>query len=326
MDRKHSEWLAAARATVEGESAALAEAARRLDDSLVRAVNLILRHDGKVVVSGVGKSGLVGQKIVATLCSTGSPAVFLHPSEALHGDLGVYSPGDPTIVISKSGATEELVRLVPTLKQFHSPLIGLLGASASPLARQVDVMLDASVRREADPHNLAPTSSAAVATALGDGLCVALMQARGFTPDDFHRFHPGGRLGAMLRLSVADVMHAEAPRCSSEDSAMRVVRAMTANPLGAACIVTPDGALVGLITDGDIRRAIERRGDIREMRVAEIMTRNPVSVAPETSLRQAISLMEDRPRQISVLPVVEANAGRCVGLLRLHDLYQTGER
>lgn len=326
MDPKHSEWLAAARATVEGESAALAEAARRLDDSLVRAVNLILRHDGKVVVSGVGKSGLVGQKIVATLCSTGSPAVFLHPSEALHGDLGVYSPGDPTILVSKSGATEELVRLVPTLKQFHSPLIGLLGASASPLARQVDVTLDASVRREADPHNLTPTSSTAVAAALGDGLCVALMQARGFTPDDFHRFHPGGRLGAMLRLTVGDVMHADAPRCSSEDSAICVVRAMTANPLGAACVVAPDGALVGLITDGDIRRAIERHGDIRELRSAEIMTPDPVSVTPETGLRQAVSLMEDRPRQVSVLPVVETKAGRCVGLLRLHDLYQVGDR
>jgi len=326
MDHENSEWLAAARATVEGESAALAEAARRLDNSLVRAVTLILRHDGKVVVSGVGKSGLVGQKIVATLCSTGSPAVFLHPSEALHGDLGVYSPGDPTILISKSGATEELIRLVPTLKQFHSPLIGLLGACVSPLARQVDITLDASVRREADPHNLAPTSSTAVAAALGDGLCVALMQARGFTPDDFHRFHPGGRLGAMLRLTVGDVMHAQAPRCSSEDSAISVVRAMTANPLGAACVVASDGALVGLITDGDIRRAIERHGDIRELRAVEVMTPDPVFVAPGTGLRQAISLMEDRPRQISVLPVVESNARRWVGLLRLHDLYQAADR
>lgn len=185
-----AKWLAAARAAMEIESESITTAAGRLDGNLTRAVEIILQHPGKVVVTGLGKSGYVGRKIVATLCSTGTPAVFVHPTEACHGDLGIYAPGDPTIIISKSGATAELIGLVAILREIPSPLIGILGNPSSPLASLLDVVLDGSVRREADPNNLAPTASAMVALALGHALAIALIEARHFTPQDFSRFHP----------------------------------------------------------------------------------------------------------------------------------------
>src|SRR5437773_32779 len=196
------EWLAAARAAMEIESAAIARAARRLHGELIRAVDLILAHPGKVVVSGIGKSGHIARKIVATLCSTGTAAVFLHPAEAAHGDLGIYTAGDPTILISRNGASAELQALVPTLRHFRSPLIGILGNTAGPLAAQVDVLLDATVEREADPHNLAPTASAVTALALGHAIAIALICARDFSPEEFGRFHPGGQLGRNLKMRV----------------------------------------------------------------------------------------------------------------------------
>src|SRR5215510_6964656 len=201
------EWLAAAQRALEIEAAAVRRCGERLNGELARAVETILDHPGKVIVTGIGKSGHVGRNLVATLCSTGTSAVFLHPAEAAHGDLGIYTPGDPTILISRNGASAELQALVPTLRQFRSPLIGILGSSASPLAEQVDVLLDASVEREADPNNLAPTASAVTALALGHALAIALMCARNFTPEEFGRFHPGGQLGRNLKLSVREAMH-----------------------------------------------------------------------------------------------------------------------
>src|SRR5437660_185265 len=202
-----AEWLDAARAAIEIEADSLRCAAARLDGELIRAVELILAHPGKVVVTGIGKSGHIARKIVATLCSTGTAAVFLHPAEAVHGDLGIYTPGDPTVLISKNGASSELLALAPLLRQFQSPLIGILGSAASPLAGHLNVLLDASVEREADPNNLAPTASAVTALALGHALAIALMTARKFTPAEFARFHPGGQLGRNLRLSVGEAMH-----------------------------------------------------------------------------------------------------------------------
>jgi arabinose-5-phosphate isomerase len=321
-----AEWLAAARGAMESEAAAIMDAARRLDGGLSRAVDLILAHPGKVVVSGIGKSGHVGQKIVATLCSTGTPAVFLHPAEALHGDLGVYAPGDPTVLISKSGTTIELIRLLPTLRQFDSPLIGIIGTVASPLAHQVDALLDAAVSREADPNNLAPTSSAVVALSLGDALASALIQARGFSPDDFVRYHPGGQLGRDLLWTVGDVMHrgVAVAWVQPDDPLKEVVVAMTHHPLGAACVVDAGGRLEGLITDGDLRRALQAHDDIRSLRAADIMTASPTTVGPEARLKEALRLMEDRPSQISVLPVLDPREGCCLGLIRIHDIYQPG--
>jgi len=321
-----AKWLAAAKAAIEIEAEAILRAAGRLDENLPAAVELILAHPGKVVVTGVGKSGHVGRKIVATFRSTGTPAVFLHPVEAAHGDLGICAPGDPVLIVSKSGASGELTRLIPELKHLGSKLIGILGNPRCALAGQMDVLLDASVEREADPNNLAPTASAMVALSLGHALAVALMQARGFTPEQFSRFHPGGQLGRNLRLKVSEAMHSggEVAWASPGDSLKQVVIAMTARPLGAACVVDDQGRLAGLITDGDLRRALQMHDDIRSLGAADVMTGRPTTVAPDARLADALRLMEDRPSQISVLPVVDPADGRCVGLLRIHDVYKIG--
>lgn len=323
MPASDPDALSCGRAAMLAEADAIAAAASRLDERFTRAVELIAGHSGKIVVTGIGKSGRVGQKLVATFSSTGTPAVFLHPAEAAHGDLGVYAPEDPTILISKSGATAELVRLVGVLRRFRSPLVGILGCPDSPLGRQVDLVLDASVRAEADPHNLAPTSSAAAAMAIGDALAIAVMQARRFTPEEFALYHPAGQLGRNLALTVGQVMHTgEDVACARpEDPLKSVVIAMSRRPLGAACVLDDAGRLLGLITDGDLRRALEAHDDIRPLRAVDIMTLRPTSIAPEARLDQALRLMEDRPSQISVLPVIDAATGCWLGLLRLHDIY-----
>jgi len=310
---------------MEIEAAAVARAAERLDGELIRAVDLILAHPGKVVVTGIGKSGHIARKIVATLCSTGTAAVFLHPAEAVHGDLGIYTPGDPTMLLSKNGASAELLALVPLLRQFHSPLIGILGNAGSPLAGLVDVILDGSVEREADPNNLAPTASAVTALALGHALAIALMCARNFTPEEFGRFHPGGQLGRNLKLRVAEAMHGpdEVAFVGPEASLKEVIIAMTRRPMGGACVVAADGRLAGFVTDGDLRRCLTSHDDIRGLRAADAMTRTPVTVGPEASLAEALELMERRRSQISVLPVVDGE-GRAVGLIRIHDIYLGG--
>ena len=322
MSSPQHDWLAAARAAIEIEAASLERAAARLDEELIRAVELILAHPGKVLVTGIGKSGHIARKIAATLCSTGTAAVFLHPADAVHGDLGIYTPGDPTVLISKNGTSQELLALVPVLRDSGSPLIGILGNRASPLAARVDVLIDASVEREADPDNLAPTASAVTALALGHALAIALMRARHFTPEEFGRFHPGGQLGRNLRLSVSQAMHGgeEMARVRPEASLKDVIIAMTRLPLGAACVVTPEGALAGLITDGDLRRALTTHDDIRGLSAADVMTREPVTIGPQATLGEALERMERRPSQISVLPVVD-ESGQALGLVRIHDIY-----
>jgi len=316
-------WLDAARAAIAIEAAALERAAARLDGALIRAVELIVEHSGKVVVTGIGKSGHIARKIVATLCSTGTAAVFLHPAEAVHGDLGIYTPGDPTILLSKNGSSAELLALVPLLRQFESPLIGILGAVSSPLAAQVDVLLDASVEREADPNNLAPTASAVTALAIGHALAIALMTARNFTPEEFATFHPGGQLGRNFRLSVRAAMHAaDECACVAPETPLKdVIIAMTRRPLGAACVVAADGRLAGFLTDGDLRRALTAHDDIRGLRASDAMTSRPVTVGPDATLGHALELMERRPSQISALPVVDGDGG-ALGILRLHDVFR----
>lgn len=319
-----SKALEAARAVMEIEAAAVASAARRLDESLPRAVELIAGHSGKVVVTGVGKSGHVARKIAATLSSTGAPAVFLHPAEATHGDLGVYAPGDPTLMVSNAGTTAELARLVAPLRELHSPLIGIIGNPRSALAAQMDVVLDASVEREADPDGIVPTASSMVALSLGHALAIAVMQARGFGAEEFAWCHPGGQIGRNLRVTVSEAMHRgeEVAWVAPDDSLKQVVIAMTRRPLGAACVVETGGKLAGLITDGDLRRALRSHDDIRTLRAADVMTANPATVGPEARLLDAMQMMEDRPSQISLLPVVDRALGECVGLIRLHDICQ----
>lgn len=322
-DGEREQWLQVVRGVLSAEAAALTEAIGRIDNSMARAIELLLATRGKVVVTGLGKSGHVGRKLVATLCSTGTPAVFLHAAEAFHGDLGVYVPGDPTILLSKSGATAELLRLVPVLRDFNSPLIGILGNPHSPLARQMDILIDASVRSEADVNNLAPTSSTTLTMALGDALAISLAYARGFAEADFARFHPAGQLGRNLRLSVRDVMHVgeQVAWVSPDDPVKDVVIVMTQKPLGAACVVDSNHRLHGLITDGDLRRALTAHDDIRGLRARDIMTANPTTIAPDESSKQALETMENRRSQISVLPVVDPDLDQCIGLIRIHDIY-----
>jgi arabinose-5-phosphate isomerase len=321
------EWLAVARQALAIEAAAIARCAGRLDGELARAVELIVDSPGKVVLTGIGKSGHIARTLAATLCSLGANAVFLHPAEAVHGDLGVYTPGDPTIILSRNGASSELTALVPILREFRSPLIGILGNASSPLAAQVDVYLDASVEREADPHNLVPTASAVAALAVGHALAIALMRARNFTPEQFGRFHPGGQLGRNLRLSAGEAMHRgdEVAWVAPDASLRDVIIAMTRRPLGAACVVSASGFLLGLITDGDLRRALSAHDDIRGLRAADVMTARPVTIGPNALLLDAVERMEGRASQISVLPVVD-EGGAALGLLRLHDVFLGAER
>ena len=316
--------LQSARRVLLAEAQALEEAATRLDGEFDRAIDLLCAQQGKVLLTGIGKSGIVAQKIAATFCSLGQPAVFLHPVEALHGDLGLYSPGDPTVVLSRSGNTGELLRLVAQLRALKSPVIGILGVPKSALGALMDVVLDASVRAEADQNNLAPTASAVVALGLGDALAIGLIERRGFTAEDFARFHPSGQLGRNLRLTVGEVMHPleQVASAVGEDPLRKVVIEMTQHSLGAACVLDAEGRLAGIVTDGDVRRALQRHDDIRAVVARDVMTQRPSTVSPDASVHEALRMMEDRPSQIAVLPVVDEQSGRCVGLVRLHDLYQ----
>jgi arabinose-5-phosphate isomerase len=311
---------------METEAQAILAASQRLGSNLTEAVDLILSRKGKLIVTGIGKSGHVGRKLAATFQSTGTPAVFLHASEAAHGDLGFAQAGDTAVFLSKSGSTRELLELVAPLRKTGLPLIGILGTPASPLGSEMDVVLDASIQREADPGGFTPTASSAVALALGHGLAVALMEARGFTKEDFLHLHVGGQLGRNLRLRVKEVMHegTEVAWVAPDSSLKQVVIELSRHPLGAACVVSESRELVGLVTDGDVRRALETHDDIRALKAFEVMTKSPTTIGPGALIHDALSLMEDRPSQISVLPVVEPSTNQALGLIRLHDIYHTG--
>ena len=321
---EQSEILSLAKAALKCEANSILAAVDKLDSNFARAVETILSHKGKLLVCGVGKSGLVGQKITATLSSTGTPAVFMHACDAVHGDLGVYEPGDPTILISNSGATVECLRLIPILKNFNSTIIALVGNVDSPMGRESDIVLDVSSHGEADPLGIVPTNSTTLAMAMGDALACALMKARGFSKEDFARFHPAGQLGRNLLLKVGDVMH-PAKECAiarESTTVRKVVIDMTEKPLGAACVVDGSGKMVGIVTDGDLRRMLRTVENLDEPTCADIMTKSPVCVAPDASLGRAVELMEARKSKISVLPVV-GGGGEFLGLLRLHDIYQS---
>jgi arabinose-5-phosphate isomerase len=309
---------------MQAEAAAIQIASERMGQSFEAAVETILNCKSKLIICGIGKSGHIGAKLAATFSSTGQPSVFLHAAEAIHGDLGVYQPGDPTIVLSKSGSTEEVLRLMPMFKRFKSPVIAIVGNMNSPIADAADIVIDASVEREADPLNLMPTSSSTVSLAIGDALAAALVHARDFTAEEFAVFHPGGQLGRNLLMNVEGVMHPveKLARAQADETLREVVIRMTQHPWGAACVVNAEGWLEGIITDGDVRRLLSQDGDILGRRVGDCMTSGPVSTYPDMSLGEAVRMMEDRPSQISVLPVVERGSLRLVGLLRLHDVYQ----
>jgi arabinose-5-phosphate isomerase len=310
------------------ESDAIAQTATRLDPSQVeRVVDLLAECKGKVVLIGVGKSGIVGQKIAATMTSAGTAALYLHPSDALHGGLGIVQSNDVVIVLSNSGETEEIVSMLPYLKNRQVAIVAIVGNLNSTLARRADLVLDASVDKEACPLNLAPTTSTTVALAIGDALAMTVMKVKGLTSDDFAVNHPAGRLGKRLTLRVGDLMHrdGENPTIATGSSWVEVVRAISKGGLGAVCVVDASGQLAGIITDGDLRRAIEQTNyeSLAKLTCDDFMTRKPVVATPELLAVDALRLMEDRPSQISVLPVVDSDE-KCVGLLRLHDIVRTG--
>ncbi|HVF57669.1 MAG TPA: KpsF/GutQ family sugar-phosphate isomerase [Pyrinomonadaceae bacterium] len=310
------------------ESEAIAQTAARLRrEEVERAIELLAGCRGKVVLVGVGKSGNVAQKIAATLTSTGTVAVYLHPSDAMHGGMGIVNAADVVMVLSNSGETAEIVEVLPYLQQRCAALIAVTGNLNSTLARRADAVLDASVEQEACPLNLAPTTSTTVALALGDALAMALMQVKRLTPEDFAMNHPAGRLGKRLTLKVCDLMHGgqENPTVAVGASLLEVVQAISRGGLGAVNVVDGEGHLSGIITDGDVRRTLQtvKLTELENLRSEAIMTPRPVVASPGMLAHAALQLMENRPSQISVLPVVEQD-GRAVGLLRIHDIVRSG--
>lgn len=311
-----------ARKVLEIESLAIQGLVERLDASFDRALALLLACAGRVVVTGMGKSGLIGQKISATLASTGTPSLFLHPADAIHGDLGRIVRGDLVLALSYSGNTAEILALVPAVKRLGVPLVALTGNRQSPLAGASDVHLDVGVAREACPLGLAPTASTTAALAMGDALAMALLERRGFTVDDFATLHPGGRIGKQL-LRVEDVMHtgAEIPRVAPATPMREVLFEMTRKRLGLTTVADADGLLRGIISDGDLRRQMERHGyQLLDRTAAECMTADPVCIGRRELATRALDEMERR--KITALLVTDA-AGRIEGVVHLHDLWQT---
>jgi arabinose-5-phosphate isomerase len=306
------------------EAAAIEHTAKRLDQASVeRAVELLMNCQSKVVVTGVGKSAIIANKIADTMTSTGTVAVFVHSSDALHGSLGIIGNGDVVIALSNSGETEELLTILPSLKQREVSLIAIVGNLDSTLARYAEVTLDASVSEEACPLNLAPTTSTTVALSIGDALAMTLSIEKGWTEEDFAANHPAGRLGKRLTLRVKDLMH-DSPNLSPDANWLEVVKALSKYALGAVNVVDKNLNLIGIVTDGDLRRTVEKTApeNFENLRAETMMTSNPIVVMPETLAFDALKLMENRPQQISVLPVVEN--GKCCGLLRLHDIVRSG--
>jgi arabinose-5-phosphate isomerase len=313
--------LELARRVLAIEADAVRALAARLDERFLAAVSLILACKGRVIVSGIGKSGHIARKIASTLSSTGTPAYFVHAAEASHGDLGMIQRDDVFIGISYSGESEELLQIVPLVKRQGAKLIAMTGSVQSSLAREADVSLDAHVDQEACPLNLAPTASTTAALALGDALAVALLDARGFSADDFARSHPGGSLGRKLLTHVSDVMRTgdAVPMVREGATFADAILEISKKGMGMTAVVDAERRLVGLFTDGDLRRALARNADPRGTPVDSVMTRNPLAIRPEALAVEAVETMERR--KSTQMPVVDAS-GRLVGALNIHDLFQ----
>lgn len=315
--------LAIAQQTLDIEIAALKAMRQRLDHRINKAVEIVLEMRGRVVVVGMGKSGIIGQKIAATLASTGTSAFFVHPGEAFHGDLGMIKPIDVALLISNSGETEEVLRILPFLQYQKNKIIAMTGKMQSTLAQHADVVLDVGVEREACKNNLAPTSSTTNTLAMGDALAVALTEKRNFQPEDFARFHPGGSLGRRLLTRVQDVMCKEPlPVCTPTSSFREVVNAITYGRLGLT-LVMDDEVLCGIITDGDVRRAFDVYEDVKSLHAEKIMTANPLTITADTRFADAESYM--REKKVSALVVQDA-AGKTVGVLQIFGLKNESPR
>ncbi|MFA0811368.1 KpsF/GutQ family sugar-phosphate isomerase [Microbulbifer epialgicus] len=315
--------LHAGRRTVRMETEAVAKLEERVNGEFQRACEMILQCRGRTIVTGMGKSGHIGRKIAATLASTGTPSFFVHPGEASHGDLGMITRDDLVIAISNSGSSAEVLTLLPLLKRLSIPMISMTGKTDSPLAQAADANLDISVQTEACPLNLAPTSSTTVTLVMGDALAVALLEARGFTAEDFAFSHPGGALGRRLLLKVEDVMHAgdELPQVQMDTLLSKALLEMTSKGFGMTTIVDSKGELLGVFTDGDLRRVIDQKLELDKATMNQVMSRRPKTVSAETLAAEALRIMEDY--KITAL-VVEDEAHFPIGVLHMHDILRAG--
>jgi arabinose-5-phosphate isomerase len=310
-------------AVIRTEADALLQLIQRMDDNFPRACQFMLDCAGRIVVIGMGKSGHIANKIAATLASTGSPAFFVHPGEASHGDLGMITSGDVVLALSNSGETGEIITILPIIKRLGVPLISMTGNPDSTLSREADVNIDVTVDKEACPLGLAPTASTTAALAMGDALAVAMLEARGFTELDFARSHPGGSLGRKLLLRVAEVMHEgeRTPKVREDASIRDALMEMTAKGLGMTAIVDADNRIIGVFTDGDLRRTLDMDIDLQNSAVTQVMTAGGIGIQPDKLAAEALKLMEDN--KISGLLVVD-DANRLIGALNMHDLLRAG--
>ncbi|HEV8078099.1 MAG TPA: KpsF/GutQ family sugar-phosphate isomerase [Marinobacter sp.] len=317
------DFAASAKRTIRAETDAVNALIDRIDGDFGRACSLILACTGRVIVTGMGKSGHIGKKIAATLASTGTPAFFMHPGEACHGDLGMVTRDDVLIAISYSGSSTEILTLLPLFKRLGIPLISMTGMPASPLAETADAHLNIYVEREACPLALAPTSSTTVTTVLGDALAIALLEARGFTAEDFAFSHPGGALGRKLLLKVRDIMHTgnEVPRVAESAMLTDALLVMTEKGFGMTLVENADGALAGIYTDGDLRRSIDQGVDVHQTIMRNIINRHPATIDANTLAAEALKVMEER--KITAL-VVEDDEHRALGVVHMHDLLRQG--
>lgn len=326
-DRQKRDILVVARAVIREEAEAVSALVERIGPEFERAVDLIYRCDGRVVVTGMGKSGQISRKIAATLTSTGTPALYIHPSEALHGDLGMLEKTDLLLVVSNSGETEDILRMLPTIEVLKVPIVAILGRMDSAIERRADIALDASVEREACPMDLAPTTSTAAALALGDALAMALLELREFKPEDFALYHPGGSLGKKLLTTVASLMHSgdDLPLVPLDTVMRQAIFVISEKGLGIAGVVDDDGRLVGCIADGDLRRGLERDNHMLNREAREVMTPNPKCILKTDLAVRALAVMEDH--SITSLFVVEENDyQRPLGLIHIHDILKSGIR
>ena len=315
-----------AREVLRMEAEAILELVPRIDENFAAAVNLILECQGRTVITGMGKSGLIGRKMAATLASTGTPSFYLHPAEGIHGDLGMVTASDVVIALSNSGETGEVLNILPSLRRIGAKIIAMVGNANSTLGKNADVILDVGVSKEACPLGLAPTSSTTAALAYGDALALALLKKHNFTASQFAIFHPGGSLGRKLLLTVGNIMHKadENPTVLADTTVQEALFVITDKGLGAVSVVDQNGIMQGVLTDGDIRRGLSKGVDFLQRPVSELMTANPKTITEDKLAAQALHLMEsNKPKPITVLPVLDENR-KVIGLLHMTDLVRQG--
>lgn len=320
------EMLKHAQDVLRMEAEAVLELVPRIDANFASAVEMILQCPGRTVITGMGKSGIIGRKMAATLASTGTPSFYLHPAEGIHGDLGMVTAGDVVIALSNSGETGEVLNILPSLRRIGAKIIAMVGNDASTLAKNADVVLNVGVSKEACPLGLAPTSSTTAALAYGDALALALLQRHHFTASQFAIFHPGGSLGRRLLLTVGDIMHSgeENPVVVGETTVQEALFVITDKGLGAVSVIDANGVMQGVLTDGDIRRGLSKGVDFLQRPVTELMTKQPKTITKDKLAAQALHIMEsNHPKPITVLPVIDAD-NKVIGLLHMTDLVRQG--